>query len=334
MAKRSNLEGTKLADGRWQIRVTLTRLDGSKTRKPLYGATKAEAQAKAHALIHEDRRSIGNGTTVGELASVWKQQAWGDLAPKTIVSYEASLKRILAYWEFTVVDAITTPQIVLWLQKLTHGERTVEIIRRVFGTMLQHGKLIGANRDNPLAGVKLKRKTRPRQRRVTEEKLEEVLAQLEPKYHPFCWFLGLRPWKEGLPVERTNIGLSMDQFFVIVEESKTVHGERVVPITDRRVIDYIMDIAEGRLFPFKHEAVKTAWRRATKKAEVDIDLYSLRRFAISKWCESRPLDEVQRLAGHANVTLTLQVYNEVHRNRLLLGQGISKGIRVSDLTRR
>ena len=125
----------------------------------------------------------------------------------------------------------------------------------------------------------------------------------------------------------------MDQFFVIVTESKTVHGERVVPISDRRVIDYIMDAEEGKLFPFAYEALKTAWRRATDKVGVDADVYSLRRYAISKWCETRPLDEVQRLAGHAQLSLTLQVYNEVQRNRLLLGQGIGKGIRVSEFTR-
>jgi integrase len=309
-------------------------LDGSKQRKAVYGTTKAEAQEKAHSLIHEDRRSIGNGTTVGELAAIWKQHEWGNLAPKTIISYAGSMKRILAHWEFVVVDSITTPQLVLWLKKQTYGERTVEIIRRVFGTMLQYGKLIGANRDNPLAGVKFKRNKRPNQRRITEEKLEAILTHMEAKYHPFFWMLGdtgLRPWKEGLPVDRTRIGLSMDQFFVVVEDSKTRHGERVVPITDRRVIDYIMDIESGRLFPFAYEAVKTAWRRAAKKAEIDADVYSLRRMAISRWCETRPLDEVQRLAGHANIALTLEIYNEVQRNRLLCGQGISKGISVSEL---
>lgn len=333
MSKRSNLEGTKLADGRWQIRLTITRLDGKKIRKPVYGKTKAEAQQKAHLLIHVDRRSIGNGTTVGELSQAW-QQTWTDLAPKTKESYTRSLKHILAKWEFTTVDSLTTPQIVLWLQKLTNGDRTVEIIRRVFGTMLQYGKLIGSNRDNPLAGVRLKRKKRAVQKRIADEQFEAVLRHLDPKYPLFFLMLadtGLRPWKEGLPVDRADIGLSMDQFYVVVRESKTKHGERVVPITDRRVIDHILETESGRLFPFGYEALKSAWRRACEKAGVKSDIYALRRLAISKWCETRPLDEVQRLAGHANLSLTLQVYNEVQRNRLLLGQGINKGIKVSEL---
>lgn len=336
MAKRSNLEGTKLPDGRWQIRVTLTRLDGTKIRKPVYGKTKAEAQEKAHELIHEQRRSIGNGTTVGELAKLWKERCWSDLAPKTIQCYERSIKHILLNWEFVAVDSLTTPQIVTWLQRLTLGERSVDLVRTVFGIMLQFGKLIGANRDNPLAGVRWRRKKRPVQKRISEEKFEQVVLALDPKYRPFFWMLadtGLRPWKECLPVDRMNIGLSMDQFFVLVTQSKTIHGERVVPITDRRVIDYILEVEEGKLFPFAYEALKTAWRRATDKVGIDADVYSLRRLAISKWCESRPLDEVQRLAGHAQLSLTLQVYNEVQRNRLLLGQGIREGIKVSELVR-
>ncbi len=336
MAKRSNLEGTKLPDGRWQIRVTLTRLDGAKIRKPVYGKTKAEAQEKAHELIHEQRRSIGNGTTVGELAKVWKARCFGDLAPKTIQCYERSLKTVLATWEDTPVDSLTTPQIVTWLQRLTLGERSVDLVRTVFGIILQFGKLIGANRDNPLAGVRWKRKKRPVQKRITESKFDQVIAVLDAKYRPFFWMLadtGLRPWKEGLNLDRAEIGLSMDQFFAVVSESKTIHGERVVPITDRRVVDYILEVEEGRLFPFTYEALKTAWRRATEKVGVDADVYSLRRFAISKWCEERPLDEVRRLAGHANLSLTLQIYNEVQRNRLLLGQGIREGIKVSDLVK-
>lgn len=336
MAKRSNLEGTKLPDGRWQIRVTLTRLDGAKTRKPVYGKTKAEAQEKAHELIHEHRRSIGNGTTVGELSKVWKARCFADLAPKTVQCYERSLKTVLATWEHTPVDSLTTPQIVTWLQRLNLGERSVDLVRTVFGILLQFGKLIGANRDNPLAGVRWKRKKRPVQKRITEAKFEQVIAVLDPKYRPFFWMLadtGLRPWKECLPVDRMDIGLSMDQFFVVVTQSKTIHGERVVPITDRRVIDQILEVEEGKLFPFTYEALKTAWRRATEKLGIDADVYSLRRLAISKWCEGRPLDEVQRLAGHANLSLTLQIYNEVQRNRLLLGQGIREGIKVSDLVK-
>ena len=64
VAKRSNLEGTKRVDGRWEIRVTLTKIYGAKVRKSVFGETKSEAQQKAHQLIHEDGRSVGTGATI------------------------------------------------------------------------------------------------------------------------------------------------------------------------------------------------------------------------------------------------------------------------------
>lgn len=75
MPRRSNLSGTKLPDGRYQIRVTLTRLDGAKVRKPVYGKTLGEAQQKAHALIYESGRSLQESYTVAEAAEAWRA-AW------------------------------------------------------------------------------------------------------------------------------------------------------------------------------------------------------------------------------------------------------------------
>jgi integrase len=335
MPKRSNLEGTKRVDGRWEIRVTLTKIDGSKVRKSVYGDTKAEAQQKAHQLIHEDRRSIGSGATVSDLAAIWKG-TWGHLAPATKQAYTNCLAHIEKRWGNTVVDQITTPLVVNWIHQLDLKPRTIEMTRTVFGTLLQHGKMIGTNRDNPLAGVRLKRR-KPVQKQITDNELKLIIESIDERYRTFFKFLadtGLRPWCEALQITREdNIGRSMDEFYVIVKKSKTDTGERIVPISDREVIDHILDIPSGRIFPFTYDALRQAWRRARTKLEIDVDVYSLRRLAITNWCEERPLDEVQRLAGHANLSLTLEIYNKVRRNRLLGLRGVNNGVKVSDLVR-
>lgn len=335
MGKRGNLEGTKLADGRWQIRVTVTTIDGRKLRKAVYGATKAEAQRKAHELIHEERSQVGNGATIKELAEAFMGHHAKGLSPSTLRSYKAQTERIVQAFGNIEADRLTTPQIINWLNKLNHGGRSVDMTRTVLGTMLNYGKQIGANRENPLAGLRIKKKAKPIQRRITEEQLESILKHMTPQYAVFFRFLadtGLRPWKEGIKVTRLQIGRTHDEFYVSVLDSKSDAGIRVVPIRDRAVIDHILTMdADQPLFPHG-QSYRNNWERAREKAEIDADVYSLRRFAITRWCAEKPLDEVMALAGHSDLSLTLKVYNEVQRNRIFGVHGIKDGIKVSEIT--
>lgn len=226
-------------------------------------------------------------------------------------------------------DAITLPAISRFINSMD-TDRKGRLVRVVLGTLFNHGRLTGAVTHNPLAGVRFPRSYRPTRVRYTAAHVESVCQGLDPDLALFVRFLaetGLRPWKEGHLLTRSDIGRVNDEWYVRVPASKTRAGEgRVVPISDPRILDVLLD-REDRLFPLSASTYK---RRLSGSGLL---LQALRRLAITRWCErGESLDVVRARAGHSDLRLTLDVYNEVTSMRAVSGvEGVKSGVRVSDL---
>lgn len=325
--RRANLSGKQRSDGRWEIRLTLTRLDGAKVRKSVYGKTLTEAQANAHAIIFETGRIQSDSITLAELAELWKA-SW-KLKPATERSYNYALSLIIPRLGNRECQSLKVPDLMALILRAS-TDRKSRMIRTVLGTLLNYGVMVGALESNPLAGIRSPRGYRPRRRKTTQQDLAEILEKVDPRYQPFFRFLadtGLRPWKEALNLTRSDIGRKSDEWYVSVTESKTRAGERIVPIADALVVDVIIE-QEGKLFPYSQSTYKRAWAAASE----DLPIYALRSLAIAAWCESGiDLDIIKSRAGHTDIRLTLDIYNEVRQDRVLHGQGVREGVKVSDL---
>lgn len=325
--RRANLSGKQRADGRWEIRITLTRLDGAKVRKSIFGKTLAECQAKAHALIFESGRVQQEGITLAELANIWRA-SW-KLRPSTQRSYEYALSLILPKLGHKPCHALKVAELMGVVLR-ADTDRKSRLMRTVLGTMLNYGVLVGACEANPMRGIRSPRGYAPRRRRLAEPEFEAMIQGIPDHLRPFFLFLadtGLRPWSEAIGLTRADIGYRADEFFVTVTKSKTAAGVRIVPIQDPRVKDFLMETS-GPLW-VSASTYKRAW---TKVAE-DTPIYALRALAISKWCETEDLDVVKARAGHTDLRLTLDIYNQVQNDRILTGEGVRKGVKLTDLWR-
>lgn len=330
MPRRSNLSGKLRPDGRYEIRITLTRLDGAKVRKSVYGKTLTEAQAEAHALIFESGRGYAEGVTLAELADLWRR-SWR-VKPATQRSYEYALSLIEPRLGKRVCHELKVPEL-MGLVLRADTDRKSRLVRTVLGTMLSYGVMVGALEQNPMIGLRTPRTYTPRRRRVTVEILEAMLEGIPDDLKAFFEFLadtGLRPWREAIELKRSDIGYKNDEWFVKVRSSKTAAGIRLVPISDAKLAHGLMD-RTGELFPFSASTYKRAWAKVSN----DVPIYALRALAIARWCESGvDLDVVKMRAGHTDIRLTLDIYNEVRQDRILTGQRGQKGVKISEILAR
>lgn len=325
MPRRSNLSGRLHKSGNYEIRVTLTRTDGAKFRKSVYGKTLEECQYEAHKLIFESNRQVNESLTLDELAELWRK-SW-KVAEATKHSYEYGLSLILPTLGKKQCSTLTVPVLMaVVLRQAT--DRKARQAKVVLGTLLNYGVMVGALQQNPLTGLKSGRGYKPKRRRITTDELNEALKGMSQDCKDFFLLLadaGLRPWKEAVNLTREDLGYSSDEYYVKVGDSKTDAGTgRIVPITDADLAYRLMEKA-GRLFP-SHSTLKRAWTATAP-------IYALRSYAISRWCEAGlDLDVVKIRAGHSDIRLTLDIYNEVAKERILTGQRGMKGVRVSELT--
>lgn len=83
----------ELPDGRFRIRLSFRRSDGSRHQPYAYGATAAEAQASADALRRRWSGSVVRVETVGELVEAWIAQCREAWAPNTILLRQTYARR-------------------------------------------------------------------------------------------------------------------------------------------------------------------------------------------------------------------------------------------------
>jgi integrase len=96
--KRGNGEGsiTRLGDGRWQGRCTVTKVNGQKKRVAVYGKTKAEARVKLTKKMAEGDEGLlfdGDNQTVEEYITRWlADSVKGNVSHRTYHNYKLQVR--------------------------------------------------------------------------------------------------------------------------------------------------------------------------------------------------------------------------------------------------
>lgn len=312
-------------------RVVLTHPDGRKQTKSFYGRTKIEAQTKRNKFLESSGRVAREKVTLQEVADYSREHVWVHLAPKTATSYEFVIKRVAALLPMDV-RSINPPMIASLLRMLAAEKlsaNSLKNVRAVLSTLFVTAIEQGWCESNPVRDIRTPKslvKTK-RPEVITREELQKVIkSEPDPVYRSFWALLaetGLRPFKEGAILTRSSIEYHRDTYFVRVGESKTEAGEsRLIPISDE-VAKMIVD-REGYLFqnsagsPIEESKVHKAWNAALERAEVrHYRLYCLRNFALSDWINrGLPPDVIKAMAGHKSITITMDVYHRMGKDRL------------------
>jgi integrase len=332
--RRGNGEGNKGSDGLFRVRLTLYCLDGTTKRKSFAAKTKKEAQFKRESYIRENGRMAKlKGMTVLEAMNNWEFSAWPALKPATVRSYRMLKDAFVRTFGDEEISEIQTPEVFAWLKKIgdTH-RRTAMNYKAQLSVFFNHTRTIGVITENTIAGLRLKLpKTDSVTRIHNSEQLKAILDRVSSDenrlFFAFLADSALRPWKEAVHLRAGDVGIKQDVYYVRVRDSKTEAGkDRVVPISDeigRQLIDrqgLLFTSAEGQMM--NQSKVSKTWREACQKLGLNPapQPYSLRRYAITRWCEMGVSMDVAKVwAGHSDIRLIIDVYSQVAKSRQLHG---------------
>lgn len=332
---RAALTGTKRSDGRWQIVVTQTTVEGNKVRKTLYGATQREVQTKAREFLHGTGRTAHEAHDVSDLIGQYKLDRWPHLEKGTIRQHSPAYKWIEKGFGKTELRKIDPPSISRWMKGLsqqpTISGRTVQAYRNVLSTLFAYAVEIGWRNDNPAkglalpAGVSAKPKPRPRltpagYRTLLEKEQDAVLRDL----WEFLGETGMRP-SEALRLTKADLFYSMDLYWARGGMKTEAGKGREVPIPDKlahRLLErekWLFPSPKGER-PLNYRHVLDLWNERAKDAGLEdgTNPYQLRKLAISRWfANGLPDDVITALAGHTDIQMARSVYNRVGRERLM-----------------
>lgn len=333
---RSSLSGTKRADGRWQIVVTLTTVSGAKVRKAVYGATQAEVQRKAQELLFRESRTSHEAHTIADLIEVYGKDVLPTKSAGTKRQHSPAYIRLEAFFADKDLRSIRRSDVARFMRYVVDqasgdGFRAAQAYRNVLSSLMNYGLELGWIDENVAKGTPLpsgivpKPKTKPR---LTPDEYRRILEAEEDPVLRSLWATlgetGYRP-TEALAMTRESLFRAIDCWWLRGGGKTEAGRNREVPLPDR--LGHELAERTGPLFQhpdygraLNYDEARTRWEAAVRKAGIEPrNMYQLRKLAISRWIAAGIGDDVVKtLAGHSSIRLTKDVYNRLSRERLML----------------
>lgn len=279
----------------------------------------------------------------GVIAEEWSGTTL-HLKPRTRDGYRRLLdRRVLPRWRHIPMGKLVG-YVSDWITELGSAGLSATDIRQtvyVFSAVCQYAIRTGRLHVNPLAGIKLPRPKATRERIFLNHVEVAKLAAEVGDYAIFIRTLaytGMR-WGEAIALRVRDIDLNRRRIDVhraytdlagkLIEGTPKSHQARTVPlppslcadlqalIDGRELNAHVFTAPRGgplRLTNFR----RTVWIPAVKAAGVDgLTIHGLRHTAASLYISAgTPPKVVQRVLGHASITITMDLYGHLYADEM------------------
>lgn len=161
-----------------------------------------EQMASAHRGDHHDPRR--SARPFKDVVAAWRETWPGRIEPRTVTSYESTLRTyLLPEFGERPVGSITHEVVQRWINRLNDGQRSPATIRGVYAvlrTAMGYGVRMGIVRNNPCTHVDLPRAQRQEMLFLTGEQVATLAHHIDPRYRTLVYvaaYTGLRAGELG-----------------------------------------------------------------------------------------------------------------------------------------
>lgn len=335
---RGRLQGTKRADGRFQIVVLLTSPTGAKHRKTLISRkneTLRDLQNRALKLISQNPDRIHKPEfkpTVRYLLTMWRFAYRHQWSKNTKRSNElASRLYLIPALGHVKIEQLTPAQIETALLKLVErGTRVPSLAKEVLRAALSYAmrkEWITRNVAEIAKAPKIKRPAPPPP--ITTANLEKIIEHAESQtskaLYRFLAEVGIRP-SEAFAVKWNHLYTDESGAWLKIPNSKTAAGEMERPISPSLYQELLL-LKSNSVFVFStpsgtridYSKFNKEWHRTLERAGVpSTKPYELRHLCATQLIERFPGQDhlIAALMGHKSISTTRQYYARAQRAKL------------------
>ena len=321
----------KRADGRYLKVITI-----KGKRHYIYGDTVREVNQKVMAL---ENKNENGAVTFNELADEWWDEERPLLSPSTELGYNGCLKKARAYFGDTLVGDITAADVVRFLvdlKKQGFAKKTISNHKIVVSRVLHHGVIAEYIETNVAREAELPRNLPEKKRSPAKENEERIIAEGKWLMPMVALYTGMRRGEilglkvKDIDLEGGTIRVERSVWYAeggktVLKDPKTEAGKRVIPILAplRAPLAEAVKNAPREHFlfggkqPLSSKAQRVLWRKFQRESGCLCTLHQLRKsFATFALEADVPADVLQVIIGHADISTTLKVYNEVRAAKI------------------
>lgn len=279
----------------------------------------SEALIRYAELVGTDHPPI---ITIADALAQYIESGVLRLAPKTIEHYRVSAERLVRVFGHMHLPELEPAHVYRYLVEC--GNVAANRDRALLSAAYSHARRIGAfNAADPTKQLRYRNPEKPRDRYITDQELEAILAAASPKLRCIVQFIALTGMRQGdaLRVRMADI----DEEGVQYRQGKT--GKRMLVLWSTALHDVVDDAttrwrrfgrewlfesrprgkhAKRPIGPYTPSGVRALWRTACARAGVaDAHLHDIRGKAGSDLATTA---DAQHLLGHADPKVTARHY--------------------------
>lgn len=328
----------KRADGRYEIKVKVSRKGEPRKYTSVYGETLRQAKENAD-KVKSTLNQPKSETTVAEAVEYWLTQKEKNLRPRTITCYRSSLRFVVDALGQRKLNDITVDDVRQLHDKVAEFSvvQANYMATRMY-SVYKDANIRGIAAGNPWQFVTPFRHEKAEKRALTKEEIDAVLsADLNPwerAYISVLRYTGMRRG-EALALDAADVDLKGKVISISKNNAdghigppKTKAAVRKVPMPDPLVgilSDYLKQYhsGEGLLFPsvyghpMRDTGFTNAWWRMARKIfngdpPADFTPHIFRHTYASELVRNKvPPTTAMLLLGHKNIATTMDVYTHL-----------------------
>jgi integrase len=308
-----------------------------RTGKRIYFQATTEREVLRKIMDYESKAE--HGRTFEEVADEWWDEAYDKISPNTAKGYKAALKRLLAEFGDWYVKDIKARDISKWLRSLAlqgFAYKTVKNHKIVISRILHIAVIDGDIDYNPAEQAEVPRGM-PKEKRppASVEDEAKIRESIDIWLFPFAALMtGMRKgellalqWKD-IDFEHDEISVTKSVYYEgdtpKIKAPKSDAGvRRVILLQDLkeellkrkgRPDEYIFS-EDGGKTPYKEMRYDRLMKKYQEQTGITATAHQLRKsFASIAAAANIDTKVLQRLLGHTDIRLTLQVYADVRED--------------------
>ena len=267
------------------------------------------------------------GHPLNALADEWLEDAEKRLSYNTLKGYRAAHKKIVADWQDTLVEKITSQDVLMWLKNYDNlAQKTITNLLLVLRLIIDYGCVHHGIQHNPCDKVKApKGKGKKKRDFPTPEDIQKINESIDLPFGLFMYtilYTGLRRgeacalrWGDiDWETKRIYVSRSSywDHHIRYDKPPKSEAGNREVPLLDSlaKILKKKKGKKDDLVFPdLKEYELTRGIERYIKETGISCTPHGLRHgFASILFKQGLDIKTVQYVLGHAQSSTTMEIY--------------------------
>lgn len=326
-------------DGRWVKKKTI---NGKQVFFYSTAKTERAAEKDIENQMLEYKEKEEKGFTFKQVAEEWIKRHEQEVSNSTVKRYKPCIDRAIERFGDLSIKQIKTLDIDAYIKEfatLYPKVKTVKMQRSVINLILKYAILKGYSTENPCQYVPLPKNLSQKRRELPEDdEIKKVKSSVKCTFGLFAYLILYTGLRRGEALALTYGDIDRKNDIIHVTKSLIHDSNKPIitkPKTEAGVRDVILpkvlkrELPKGKanalLFPnekgeYLHQSnFNRLWKKYKEESGVTITPHQLRHAYATMLYEAE-IDEkdAQELMGHANITLTRDIYTHISKSRLKL----------------